>query len=197
GNVLEVVVATVLLRRLVRSGSPLDSMGGVACLGVALAVGTAISATVGTLAQWVPGVIAADEFPRVWRTWWLADACGALVVVPLALAWLHAPPRTWWRGKVFEGLLVLVAAGGLSELALRTNPPLTYVVFPALVWAAIRFGQRGATLAVAIAAGFTIYETSHYVGPFVFHSITQSVLVTQLYLAVAAATTLCLATVVS
>jgi integral membrane sensor domain MASE1 len=27
------------------------------------------------------------RIPKVWRTWWLGDATGALVVVPLALAW--------------------------------------------------------------------------------------------------------------
>jgi len=48
-----------------------------------------------------------------------------------------------------------------------------------------------------IAAGFTVWETTHFQGPFVFESITRSVLNTQLYLAVSALTTLCLAAVVS
>jgi signal transduction histidine kinase len=132
-----------------------------------------------------------------WRTWWLGDTSGALIVVPLALAWYRPPPRAWLRGRAIEAALVLVAVAGLSELALRSHRPLTYLVFPALIWAALRFGQRGATLAVAVAAGFTVYETTHYVGPFVFDSITRSVLNTQLYLAVSALSTLCLAAVVS
>src|SRR5881396_402941 len=46
GNVLEVLLATVLLRRLVRRGSPLDSVAGVGWLVVAIVAGTAVSATV-------------------------------------------------------------------------------------------------------------------------------------------------------
>jgi signal transduction histidine kinase len=65
------------------------------------------------------------------------------------------------------------------------------------MWAALRFGQRGATLAVAIAAGLTIWDTTHFSGPFAFESITASVLATQLYITVAALTALCLAAVVS
>jgi signal transduction histidine kinase len=72
-----------------------------------------------------------------------------------------------------------------------------YLVFPALIWAAVRFGQRGATLAVAVAVGFTIWSTTHYEGPFVYHSITHTVLSTQLFVLVAAMSTLFLAAAVA
>ena len=49
----------------------------------------------------------------------------------------------------------------------------------------MRFGRRGATLAIAVAAGVAVWKTTHYHGPFVFDSITLSVLTTQLYIAVA------------
>ena len=39
-------------------------------------------------------------------------------------------------------------------------------MFPALIWAALRFGQRGATVAVAVAVSLTVYDTAHYDGPF-------------------------------
>ncbi len=68
---------------------------------------------------------------------------------------------------------------------------------PALIWAALRFGQRGATLAVFCAAGMAVWLTANNVGPFVRHSITQSALSTQLYIAVAALTTLCFGAIVS
>jgi signal transduction histidine kinase len=197
GNLLEVLVATLLLRRLVRQGSPLDSVGGVARMLGAIAAGTAVSATIGALSLRLGDVIPSDAMGTTWRTWWLGDATGALILFPLAVAWYRPPPPTWWRGHVLEGALMLVAVAGLSELALRSEGPLTYLVFPALIWAALRFRQRGATLAVAMAAGFTVWETTHHGGPFVFDSITRSVLSTQLFLAVAALSSLCLAAVVS
>jgi signal transduction histidine kinase len=66
-----------------------------------------------------------------------------------------------------------------------------------LIWAALRFGQRGATFAVAVAAGFAMWNTVHDIGPFVYTSITRSVLDTQLYLAAGAISALCLAAVVA
>jgi signal transduction histidine kinase len=72
-----------------------------------------------------------------------------------------------------------------------------YVVFPLLIWAALRFGPRGATLAVAIAVGFTVWNASNNVGPFVFDEISHMVIDTQLFIGVAALTTLLLAAVVA
>src|SRR5262249_60863658 len=65
------------------------------------------------------------------------------------------------------------------------------------IWAAVRFGQRGATVAVFCAALIAVWSTANNVGPFVQHSITASALSTQLYIAVAALTTLCLGAIVS
>ena len=197
GNLLEVLVATLLLRRLVRVGSPLESVGGVVRMLIAIAVGTAVSATIGSLAQLAGGVIEADALPTVWRTWWLGDTTGALILVPLAIAWYGRSPREWVEGRWVEAALLLVAVVSLTELATRTTRPLSYVVFPALMWAALRFGRRGATLAVAIAAGVTVWNASHYLGAYVFHSVSRTVVDTQLFIGIAAVTTLCLATVVT
>jgi len=197
GNMLEVLLATVLLRRLVRRGSPLDSVGGVGWLVVAIAAGTALSATVGALSLLLGDVINWHAAPKVWRTWWLGDSSGALIVVPLALAWYRPLVRRWERRRGLEAVVMLGTVIALGEFATRSHRPLTYLVFPALIWAALRFGQRGATLAVAGTAFFTVWNTIHYLGPFHFQSVTRSVLSAQLFIAVAALTTLSLAAVVS
>jgi signal transduction histidine kinase len=195
GNVLEVLVATLLLRRLVPGRAPLSRVDGVGRMLVAIAAATVVSATVGCVSLLAGGVIESGEVPDVWRTWWLGDASGALIVVPLALAWATGSPRR--RGRAAEMGLLLVAIGALSYLALSSREPYTYLVFPALLWAALRFGPRGATAAVAIAAGFAIWETTRRAGPFALESITGSVLATQLFIAVSAISTLCVAAVVS
>ena len=74
---------------------------------------------------------------------------------------------------------------------------MTYVVFPALIWAAFRFGPPGATLSIAIAAGVAIGVTANDVGPFFKQPIDHRTLSTQVYIVVAALTTLFLSAVVS
>jgi signal transduction histidine kinase len=142
-------------------------------------------------------VVAGDEVPSVWRTWWLGDASGALIVLPLALAWARPPSGDWWRRRGPEGALMLLVLVALSELALHAHRPLAYLVYPVLIWAGLRLGRRGATVAVAVAAAFAIWETTRQVGPFAYESMTESVLSTQLYLAVSALSTFCLAAVVA
>src|SRR3954449_6776264 len=197
GNMVEVVVAAWLIRRLLARGSPLDSLGGLGRLLAAIAAGTAISAIVGPLSLWAGNVISGSELPRVARTWWLGDAAGALVVIPLALAWYWPPPRGWPRGRAVEAMVMLAAVAGMSEIVFRSERPLAYLVFPALGWAGLRFGRRGATVAITVAVGFAVWNTTHYHGPFVFDSVSTSVLNTQLYIAVAALATLCLAALVA
>jgi signal transduction histidine kinase len=197
GNLLEVLVATILLRRFVPAGSPLDTIRGIVLMLAAFVAGTAVSATIGSLAQLAGGVIETAALATVWRTWWLGDLTGTLVLVPLVIAWHAPPPRDWLKGRVPEAAVLLVVVIALSELASGTSRPIMYIVFPALIWAALRFRQRGATLAVAITVGFTVWNASQSVGPFVFDSISHMVINTQLFIAVAALTALFLAAVVS
>ena len=197
GNMLEVILAVLLLRRLVPRGSPLASVRGVGAIVVAIAAGAAVSATVGAVSLLSGNVIDSDAVPTVWRTWWLGDSSGAMIVVPLALAW-YRPLSPVWRSRRWVEAAVLVGAiVAIGGFASRTSDPLMYIVFPLLIWATLRFGQRGATLAVAITAIITIWNTTHYAGPFHFESITRSVLSTQLFLAISALSTLCLAAVVT
>jgi signal transduction histidine kinase len=195
GNMIEVIGTALLIRRLVPRESPLDSVGGLGRMVAAIMAGTLVSAVIGTLSLWLGGVV--DDVATVWRTWWLGDAAGALVVLPLAIAWHRGPPRGWLRGRELEGVALLIAVVVLGELALRTHRPLVYLVFPPLIWAALRFGRCGATLAITIAVGLAVWNTTHYFGPFSYESIPRSVLSTQLFIAVAVLSTLALAAVVA
>jgi signal transduction histidine kinase len=131
------------------------------------------------------------------RSWFLADASGSLVVIPLVLAWAQRPSRAWRGRGAWEGVVMIGAVVGLSALALSGDLPLSYIVFPALIWAALRFGPQGATLAVAASAVTTVGITARDMGAFLEHSITDSVLSSQLYIAVAAVSTICLAAIVA
>jgi signal transduction histidine kinase len=196
GNMAEIVLGAVLLTRLIGCRAALDRVDQVVGMLVALAAAAAISATAGTVSMLSGGVVDAADAPTFWRTWWLGDLAGALVVVALALAWSRAPTTAWRRLRTPEGALMLTAVGLLGVLAVTIEEPVTYVVFPALIWAALRFGPAGAALAIAIASALAIGITAAEVGPFFKQTIDHRTLGTQLYIAVTALTTLILSAVV-
>ena len=193
GNTLEVVVAAVLLRRLIGDRTGLERVGDVLALLAAAAVGTLISATFGATSLRLGDVIPADQFGEVWRTWWLSDLAGALVVTPLILTWATRGWSGYSRWNLLEGAVLLTALVLLAELPSQRDVP--YVVFPVLIWAALRFGPRGAATALVVVSGLTVWNTAHNAGPFVRESITDSLLSSQLFLATAALTGLVLAAV--
>jgi signal transduction histidine kinase len=196
GNLAEILIAATLLRRLARRTPPLASIGGVMSMLGALAAGVTVSATVGTLAQLAGSVVEGGELATIWRTWWLGDFTGALVVVPLAIAWSRTP-RFALRDRGAEGGALLVLLIALSAVATGTSDPVLYLLFPPLIWASLRFGTHGATLGVFVVAGFAVWNTSNFSGPFVFAEVSADVVGTQLFIAVAALTALCLAAVVA
>ena len=132
---------------------------------VALGIATAISATAGTVSMLAGGVVDGSDATEFWRTWWLGDTSGGLVVLPLMLAWAQDPLAAWRRIRTWEGAAVIAAVTALGVVAVSTEEPITYMVFPALIWAAFRFGAPGATLSIAITAGVAIGVTAHDVGP--------------------------------
>jgi signal transduction histidine kinase len=183
GNLLEVLVATELLRRWSRRNDPTSTIVGVIGLIAALAAGTLLSAAIGSLSSWLGGVIAARSVPHVLRTWWLGDLSGALIVVPLALSWSSLPPRPWPRARVIEATLAIAAVTLLSALAFADEQLLRSIVFPALIWVAVRFGPRGATLAITTISAFALAAAIDRVGPFAVVSIDR-ILSTQLFITV-------------
>jgi signal transduction histidine kinase len=197
GNMADVLVVALLLRKFLGPRVVVDRLRHVGWMLVAIAAGAAITASVALLSLRAGGVLESSEMATFWRSWFLADASGALVVIPLALSWAQPGTRAWRARDLWEGALTIGAVVALSAISLSGDLALTYMVFPALIWAALRWEQRGATLAVAVAAGMAVWITAKDMGAFVTHPITDSALSTQLYIAVAALTTLCLAAMVS
>jgi len=195
GNTVEVVVAVLLFRQLVGRGRPLDTVRGVAGMVTAIAAGLAVGATISTLTLRLNHVVTTSGLPDQWREWWLSAFCGALLVVPLAMAWYPWPHFDLRRRPSPDAILPLAAVVGSSALVFQSSRPWSYLVFPALLWTALRLGQRGATVAVAVAAGFAVWATVNLLGPFHFYNANRSVLETLLFIVVAAISTLCFAAI--
>jgi signal transduction histidine kinase len=197
GNMVEVIFGAWLLRRLIGPRARLDTAAQVVGMLIAVGTATSISATVGTISMYAGGVIDSSELPTFWRTWLLGDTAGALIVLPLILTWMADPRGAWRALRTLEGATLVGLVAALASVAVVSDAPLTYLTFPALIWAAFRFGPPGVTLCSAIIAGITIGITADRMGAFYRQPIDNRTLSTQLYVLISALTALFLSAVVA
>jgi PAS domain S-box-containing protein len=125
---------------------------------------------------------------------------GTLVVAPLFFVWSGrgrgALPRRW----LTEGLALLVVVGALSlavfsrffDLTLMNFP---YLLFPPLIWVAVRLGPRGTATATALVMAIAIWETAQGFGPFAGPTLHKGLFMLQGFISVMAGTTLVLGAV--
>lgn len=175
GNTLECATGAFLLVRLAGFRNTLPRTRDVfALIGLAAAVATSLSALVGTAALELTGTVTAADYGTVWLKWWLGDMMGVLVVAPPLLVWLGRSRTHFSTPRVAEIIclvLALVAVNlqifGAPELAEHGYYPASLAVFPFIIWGALRFGQRGASLVTLITALLAIWGTTNGTGPFV------------------------------
>ena len=167
---------------------------------LAAGLSTLISATIGVTSGWLGGVIPGAQYGNAWRTWWLGDAMGVLVVAPLFLVWSEPGRSAWsWRWiieavalLVVIGVLSLIVFGDILHLTLINFP---YLVFPPLIWAAVRLGPRGAATATALVLASAIWGTAHGFGPFIRPTLHEGLFMLQAFMGVVTGTLLVLAAV--
>ena len=207
GNTVEAVMGAWLLRRLVGFDNALERIRD--AIGLILLAGglsTMVSATIGVTSLclgevFLPGLertIAWSDFGSLWWTWWLGDAIGALVVAPVLLTWASGGSRLLLRRPV-EALVLIAGLVGASWLAFLGGfttglggASLAYIVFPFIIWAALRLGQSWTTAATLVAASVTIWATLNSLGPFGAGPIHERLLLLQVFMGVAAVTALLL-----
>jgi len=144
GNTLEAVVGAVLVRRFAPD-LRLDRVRSVLALVVGGAlVSTAIGATNGVTILTLAGET--DEpYGSAWVLWWFGDAVGDIMIAPLLLVLFAARRARPTRAQLAEGALLLAAVAGVSAIVFLAGAwRYPYLIFPLLLWGALRFRQFGA-----------------------------------------------------
>jgi signal transduction histidine kinase/integral membrane sensor domain MASE1 len=205
GNTLEAIAGAYLVRRMGRFRRSLGDVRVVlALIALAAIASTAISTTVGVSSLLLGGQVSRGELVETWRTWWLGDAAGDLIVAPLILAWCDAPRRRPGSRWLAEGGLLALTLGVASVLTFArppANEPTGFLqacmLVPLLIWAALRFGMRGATSAVFLTSVVAVSGTTLGRGPFIHETLSLSLLYLQSFMAIAAVAALLLGAVVA
>lgn len=212
GSVSQALVGTFLLKQQEFHPS-LERLRDVVWLVVFGAlVSTLLSSTLGAFNVCLAGLYPWSEFIAIWKIWWIEDGMGVLLVTPLVLTWRELPPI---KGKYTQTYLLLrmVEAGILVLLLLalswlvfcsRTRVyiaeyPLEYLPFPLVIWAALRFEQRGTVLANLLVASMAIWGVARESGPFLKHAsnTSEAIFSLQIFMAVVATSSLVLAAVMA
>jgi signal transduction histidine kinase len=171
-------------------------------VGFVAPVTTAVGALVGGTSVFLGGVASSAGYLQILLTYWLGDLLGFLVVAPLLLAWTGRVDVPLDRKRIAEGVILLgilvlvcgVSFGGWFPRPITTyQSPLAFLLLPFVLWAAYRFGLRGATTAAAIAALTAAFGTLGGYGPFVKETLQESLFLQQSFVGLVAAAAMVMA----
>ena len=160
---------------------------------LAACLSTILSATIGVMTVCLTGTTSWHDFRSLWSTWWIGDAIGNLVTAPFVFVWADQARNRWRLRRLAEGMLLLLSMGLLSLAVFVDHGseipyPVHYLIFPAVIWAALRLGQHATATLVFGALAVTIVATIAGRGPFVTTNIGASLLQVALFMAVVAVT---------
>lgn len=202
-NIFETTLAASLLKFTIGLPFNLDRLRHVTLFalftlvvasGLAALLGAAVysSTTDGDVSYWANS-----------RIWWFGDGLGLLIITPVLLGWLQptsADHRLWLARSGLEAAVLAIATSlaGLwifSQPAYLTGqfPASPILLLPPTIWAATRFGVRGAASINLIIATQAIYCTIDHRGPFVSQEQATNVLRLQEYIAALSLSSLALA----
>ena len=189
GNTAESLSALFILRAL-GFHQQFDRARDVFKFVITVSLCATVSALIGNISLCLAQLERWEAFKLLWRTWWLGDLAGALIVAPLLLTWIVRPRKTWRSGRALEALLLLLLLSGTAIVTFGYSTPLsirhyllTCFIVPFLLWASFRLGHQGVTLAIASLSAFAVWGTLRGLGPFVGDTANESLIVLQLFVA--------------
>jgi PAS domain S-box-containing protein len=204
GNTLEALGAAYALRMLPDFHRTLDRLiDAFALLVIAALMSTAISATIGVASLYLGGIVSASDLVETWRVWWLGDVIGDLLVAPVLLVWsarVVSIERDRWLEAGALGISIVAVSFVVFRLPVSASPGVfsdAYLFYPLLMWAAVRFGQRGSVTTAFIISVIAVWGTMVGRGPFVEADLHRSLFALQTFVAVTASTFLILGASIS
>jgi integral membrane sensor domain MASE1 len=160
---------------------------------IAAGIGPAVSALGGAL---VP-ILGGGSFAEYWvfySHWYLANALPNLTLGPAFLIWFSdsagwtrwEPARQYIEPAVVAVALVcicIVTAAAAARSGTNSLLPVVLLLpLPLILWAAVRFGEKGASAAILVVAVILTWRTLHGSGLFPDEGPERSVLALQLFL---------------
>lgn len=159
-----------------------------------------VSSLVGASVMYSAGMAHWQGFSSLWWICWVADLMGILLVTPLAVTW-HQQPRLPDGRRLREaGVLAVAVASAAWVVYADVLPaeaalagPLSYIVFPLMMWAALCSEIRLCTALLVLNGAIALGYTGYGMGPFAQAGLRVDLLSVSVHLAMLSVTTLILA----
>ena len=169
GNTLGPLLTVWLLRRS-KFHTTLEHTNDILLLVVAAAIGVLLSATGGTGSLVIFKVLAVQDARSAWVPWWMGDFIGVLLAAPLLLNISRTSLAKLWEQRLeFSVWCIATLAVSYGVFFSNTNSysfSSVFVVFPLIIWSAMRFGVMCSSLSVLLLAIISAVATGLAKGPF-------------------------------
>ncbi|MFN8452786.1 MAG: PAS domain S-box protein [Anaerolineae bacterium] len=158
-----------------------------------------LSAVVGASCLYLAGMVTQEGYLTTLLTWWVGDAMGVLVVAPMLLIWGTSRFSIPDRRRLAEAVVLLVALVVVSWVVFNQGfaptsfYPLAFLIFPFLVWGALRFDQRTVVSLTVLITLIAVVQTTRQLDTFNRSTIWNSLLFLWAYIATTAVTAMLLA----
>jgi PAS domain S-box-containing protein len=132
-----------------------------------------------------------------WLLYWTGDAAGAMVMAPLLLV-LRQHAGAWRgvrRAQWLEAAALFMVLGLVLQVIFSNRLPTVYLALPLILWAAVRLGALGITLAMLVITLFIVRYGALGLGPYGTLPHVQALLA-QSFLTVASVSALCLSAII-
>lgn len=158
----------------------------------------AVSATAGLGLLVIARMDSGANFASRWFLIALGSALGVLIVTPLLLVLRHVRwPRSMRPVRVAEVVALVAGTSFVMLFAVRRGTDLLFLVFPFLIWAALRFRLAGAAPCALIASAIAVYGITPRVGEFVGSGLVPEMITLVTFIATTTLTSLVLAVVIA
>ena len=160
---------------------------------VTAGIGPAVAAFGGAFVP-ILGGGSLEDYWLFWSLWYLANALPSVTLGPVLMIWLAEPPR-WpdWKAsfQLIEPAAIALALMAVSllsaELAGRFAlhiflPAILLLPLPLIVFASIRYGEKGASSTILVIATIMIWSTLRGHGLFAGQNQEMGVLALQVFL---------------
>jgi len=190
-NVVEVLLGYFLYKHLINEGTPYDRTGNTfkflfISLVICLIGAGGYTGSLGML-----GAINPYGLKVSFITSYLGSLTGLLLFTNLILSWVKG--KTHWRlspVSVAEAVISLFLVGLLfylvetQSLSVAVERSFPFIIIPFLLWVSFRSTIQSATTFVLAISLFSVYVTTHGIGPFILDNSQNSIFLLQIFISV-------------